>query len=105
MGQGQKGRVCGGVGGGGGSGGGGGGGGEGDNVLLDPSRVLFSEVKGIRVKSFGASPEPVSCILFTHTPSIAWSLLFTLWHDDDDDDDRFYISLFSALEQTHCARI
>ena len=23
----------------------------------------------------------------------------------DDDDDRFYISLFSALEQTHCARM
>ena len=22
---------------------------------------------------------------------------------DDDDDDRFYIALFSALEQTHCA--
>ena len=22
---------------------------------------------------------------------------------DDDDDDRFYILLFSALEQTHCA--
>ena len=40
--------------------GGGGGGGRGDDVLLDPSRVLFSEVKGIRVKSFGASPEHVS---------------------------------------------
>ena len=25
--------------------------------------------------------------------------------DDDDDDDRFYIALFSALEQTHCARM
>ena len=25
--------------------------------------------------------------------------------DDDDDDDCFYIALFSALEQTHCARI
>ena len=24
---------------------------------------------------------------------------------DDDDDDCFYIALFSALEQTHCARI
>ena len=24
---------------------------------------------------------------------------------DDDDDDRFYIALFSALEQTHCARM
>ena len=23
--------------------------------------------------------------------------------DDDDDDDRFYVVLFSALEQTHCA--
>ena len=23
--------------------------------------------------------------------------------DDDDDDDGFYIALFSALEQTHCA--
>ena len=23
--------------------------------------------------------------------------------DDDDDDDRFYIALFLALEQTHCA--
>ena len=23
----------------------------------------------------------------------------------DDDDDRFYIALFSALEQTHCARM
>ena len=23
--------------------------------------------------------------------------------DDDDDDDCFYIALFSALEQTHCA--
>ena len=26
-------------------------------------------------------------------------------NDDDDDDDRFYIALFSALEQTHCARM
>ena len=25
--------------------------------------------------------------------------------DDDDDNDRFYIALFSALEQTHCARM
>ena len=25
--------------------------------------------------------------------------------DDDDDDDDFYIALFSALEQTHCARM
>ena len=25
--------------------------------------------------------------------------------DDDDDDDRFYIALFSALEQIHCARV
>ena len=25
--------------------------------------------------------------------------------DDDDDDDCFYIALFSALEQTHCARL
>ena len=25
--------------------------------------------------------------------------------DDDDDDDCFYIALFSALEQTHCARM
>ena len=25
--------------------------------------------------------------------------------DDDDHDDRFYIALFSALEQTHCARM
>ena len=25
--------------------------------------------------------------------------------DDDDDDDCFYIPLFSALEQTHCARM
>ena len=25
--------------------------------------------------------------------------------DDDDDVDRFYIALFSALEQTHCARM
>ena len=24
---------------------------------------------------------------------------------DDDDDDDFYIALFSALEQTHCARM
>ena len=24
---------------------------------------------------------------------------------DDDDDDCFYIALFSALEQTHCARM
>ena len=24
---------------------------------------------------------------------------------DDDDDDCFYIVLFSALEQTHCARM
>ena len=23
--------------------------------------------------------------------------------DDDDDDDCFYIALFSALKQTHCA--
>ena len=25
--------------------------------------------------------------------------------DDDDDDGCFYIALFSALEQTHCARM
>ena len=25
--------------------------------------------------------------------------------DDDDDDDCFYIALFSALDQTHCARV
>ena len=25
--------------------------------------------------------------------------------DDDDDDNCFYIALFSALEQTHCARM
>ena len=25
--------------------------------------------------------------------------------DDDDDDDCFYTALFSALEQTHCARM
>ena len=25
--------------------------------------------------------------------------------DNDDDDDCFYIALFSALEQTHCARM
>ena len=25
--------------------------------------------------------------------------------DDDDDDDCFYIALFSALEQTHYARM
>ena len=25
--------------------------------------------------------------------------------DDDDDGDRFYTALFSALEQTHCARM
>ena len=25
--------------------------------------------------------------------------------DDDDDDGRFYIALFSAHEQTHCARM
>ena len=24
---------------------------------------------------------------------------------EDDDDDRFYIALFSTLEQTHCARM
>ena len=24
---------------------------------------------------------------------------------DDDDDNCFYITLFSALEQTHCARM
>ena len=27
------------------------------------------------------------------------------YDDDDDDDDCFYIALFSALEQTHCARM
>ena len=27
-------------------------------------------------------------------------------HDDDDDDDgHFYIALFSAREQTHCAYV
>ena len=26
-------------------------------------------------------------------------------NDDDDDKDCFYIVLFSALEQTHCARM
>ena len=30
---------------------------------------------------------------------------FSLYDDDDDDDDCFYIALFSALEQTHCARM
>ena len=25
--------------------------------------------------------------------------------DDDDDDGRFYIALFSALEQTYCALV
>ena len=25
--------------------------------------------------------------------------------DGDDDDDCFYIALFSALEQTHCAHM
>ena len=25
--------------------------------------------------------------------------------DDNDDDDRFYTALFSALQQTHCARL
>ena len=31
--------------------------------------------------------------------------LYVQTHDDDDDDDNdcFYIALFSALEQTHCA--
>ena len=32
-------------------------------------------------------------------------LCFVFSFDDDDDDDRFYIALFSALEQTHCARM
>ena len=27
------------------------------------------------------------------------------WYDDDDDDDDDDIALFSALEQTHCARM
>ena len=29
----------------------------------------------------------------------------TCERDDDDDDDCFYIALFSALKQTHCARM
>ena len=29
----------------------------------------------------------------------------SLIDDDDDDDDCFYIALFSALDQTHCARL
>ena len=44
----------------------------------------------------------VGCVLISRT----------LYDDDDDDDnddvdddDRFYIALFSALEQTHCARM
>ena len=33
-------------------------------------------------------------------------LLFSIDDDDDDDDDdRFYLALFCALEQTHCARV
>ena len=25
--------------------------------------------------------------------------------DEEEEEDRFYIALFSALEQTHCARM
>ena len=32
--------------------------------------------------------------------------VFWNWPDDDDnDDDCFYVALFSALEQAHCARM
>ena len=35
-----------------------------------------------------------------HEVSIRWTMLFC---KDGHDDDHFYIALFSALEQTHCA--
>ena len=37
--------------------------------------------------------------LFSHLPARG----YVFW--DGDDDDRFYIVLFSALEQTHCTRM
>ena len=37
--------------------------------------------------------------------SLLNSALTSLFIDDDDDDDCFYIALFSALEQTHGARM
>ena len=42
--------------------------------------------------------------------SFCLALFYCLTDDDDDDDDddvvgRFYIVLFSALEQIHCAHV
>ena len=34
-----------------------------------------------------------------------FSLANWVYHLNGDDDDCFYIALFSALEQTHCARM
>ena len=36
---------------------------------------------------------------------IAMWLIETFKQFEANDDDRFYIALFSALEQTHCARM
>ena len=51
-------------------------------------------------------------LLISHTQTSKWfvryaEMPFVCQHivdgdDDDGDDDRFYIALFSALEQTHC---
>ena len=40
------------------------------------------------------------CVNFVVVSSVGLSRC-----NDDDDDDCFYIALFSALEQTHCARM
>ena len=37
---------------------------------------------------------------FTATQVCMWFILTSLYDDDDDDDDRFYVALFSTLEQT-----
>ena len=45
-------------------------------------------------------------LLMSHTQTSKWfvqyaEMPFVCQHTFDDNDDRFYIALFSALEQTH----
>ena len=40
------------------------------------------------------------------SPRVSFQCRLSYGDDDiDDDDDNFYIALFSALEQTRCARM
>ena len=70
-------------------GGGGGGGGVGASFLLVCVCVCFSVCLSV-----------CFCFCFVFVLLLLLSVCRVL-----DDDDRFYIALFSALEQTHCARM